>query len=154
MSLVEVLANVEIETHPGCIQYPSLWDFLKTLDNDAPGYDWLKRFFQPLTRMGVRTLDDMCIVSPESLHVFCGLPPIAVMDFYAHVVDAIEILHCSRNQGYFVCDVCQSPSSRWVVMITWVDDWQHWKTFQSAIGLARTEVETHNRIVMYRGCRV
>ena len=110
MSPVEVLANVEIETHPGCIQYPSLWDFLKALDNDAPGHDWLKRFFQPLTRMGVSTLDDMCIVSPESLHILYGLPLIAVMDFYAHVVDAIKILHCGQNQGYFVCDICQSPS--------------------------------------------
>ena len=45
----------------------------------------------------VRTLDDMTIVSPEAIYVFCKLNPFAIMDLYVHVVNAINALH--RTHG-------------------------------------------------------
>lgn len=63
--------------------------------------------------MGVKTLDDMCIVSPESLHVLYRLPPILVMDFYTHVVAAIEIVHATQCLDHGItCGVCQVQIAR------------------------------------------
>lgn len=91
-----ILVNVELETYPS-IQYPTLAEFLDRLDNEEPLRHWRERFFWPLRRLGVRTLDDMAIVSPESIFVFYGLNPIAIMDLYVHVVDTIDGLH--RDHG-------------------------------------------------------
>jgi len=40
--------------------------------------------------MGVTALDDMDLVTPESLHIFFGLPPITIMDFFAHADDMVQ----------------------------------------------------------------
>jgi hypothetical protein len=34
----------------------------------------------------------MCIVSPESLHIFYNLCPLMIMNFYVHVIDTINVL--------------------------------------------------------------
>lgn len=51
--------------------------------------------------MGVRALDDMELVTLESLHVFFQLPPIAIMDFFAHVHDTIECIDCGYPRYVF-----------------------------------------------------
>ncbi|KAG2056606.1 hypothetical protein BDR06DRAFT_969977 [Suillus hirtellus] len=61
-----ILTDVEIETDPS-IPYPTLEVFMVKLDNEEPGQRWSEIFLPPLRWMGVRTIDDMCIVLPKSL---------------------------------------------------------------------------------------
>ena len=91
-----ILVNVEFTTYP-FIQYPTLEVFLDRLDIDEPLWHWRETFFLPLQRLGVRTLDDMAIISPGFIFVFCKLNPIAIMDLYVHVVDTIDALHHSHG---------------------------------------------------------
>ena len=107
MTATEILSDVEITTYP-CLHYPPLSDFLTNLNKNQPGYNWQQWFLQPLTQMGVKILDDMCIVSPKSLHVLYCLPPILVMDFYTHVVAAIDIVHAMQCLDHgVICGACQ-----------------------------------------------
>ena len=104
----EILSDVEITTYP-CLSYPALTDFLRDLDANQPGYNWQQWFLGPLRWSGVRTLNDMWIALPESLHVLYGLPPILVMDFYTHVVAAIEMLHAAHCLEHgIICDTCRT----------------------------------------------
>ena len=91
-----ILINVDFITYP-FVQYPTLEAFLDRLDIDEPLRHWREVFLLPLQRLGVRTLDDMTIVSPEAIYVFCKLSPIAIMDLYVHVVETIDALHCSHG---------------------------------------------------------
>ena len=91
-----ILVDVEFIAYP-FVQYPTLEAFLDRLDIDEPLYHWREIFFLPLQRLGVRTLDDMTIVSPEAIYVFCKLNPFVIMDLYVHVVNAINALH--RTHG-------------------------------------------------------
>jgi hypothetical protein len=86
---------VQLETDPS-ISYPTLEVFMAKLDEEEPAQRWSETFLSPLIWMGVRTIDDMCIVSPESLSGFFNLSPIMVMDFFVHVVDAVSKLHARR----------------------------------------------------------
>jgi hypothetical protein len=86
-----ILIDVEIETDPS-IPYPTLEAFMEQLSNDEPARQWPELFLTPLKLMGVKTLDDMCIVSPESLHIFYNLCPLMIMNFYVHVIDTINAL--------------------------------------------------------------
>ena len=95
-SVPTILVNIEFNTYP-FVQYPTLEAFLDRLDIDKPSWHWREIFFLPLQRLGVRTLDDMMIVSPEAIFVFCKLNPIAIMDLYIHVVDTIDALHHSHG---------------------------------------------------------
>jgi hypothetical protein len=88
-----LLGNFEIQTYHPYIEYPSTKSFLKTLDNIEPSRRWSEQFLTPLTRMGVECLDDISIVTPESLHVFFGLPPIAIMDLFSCIFDTIRAIH-------------------------------------------------------------
>ncbi|KIK75784.1 hypothetical protein PAXRUDRAFT_784525 [Paxillus rubicundulus Ve08.2h10] len=101
----EILVNIDIKTYP-CILYPSLEKFLTSLNTADLNQGWSEQFFKPLKLSGVRSLDDMIIVSPQSLHVFYGLPPITIMDFYAHALESIELLHVTA--GTSICVICQS----------------------------------------------
>lgn len=91
-----ILTDVEIETDPS-ISYPTLEVFMAKLDDEEPGRRWSEIFLRPLRWMGVRTIDDMCIVSPESLSGFFNLSPIMVMDFYVHIVDALFALQARKR---------------------------------------------------------
>jgi len=95
-SALTILVNVEIITYP-FVQYPALEVFLDHLDIDEPGWHWQETFFLPLQWLGVHTLDDMMIVSPEAIFVFFELNPIAIMNLYVHVVNTIDALHCSHG---------------------------------------------------------
>ncbi|KIK36185.1 hypothetical protein CY34DRAFT_94853 [Suillus luteus UH-Slu-Lm8-n1] len=86
-----LLIDVEIETNPS-VSYPTLEDFMGQLNSDEPGRRWPELFLTPLKLMGVRMLDDMCIVSPKALHIFYQLPPMMIMDLYVHVIDTINAL--------------------------------------------------------------
>jgi hypothetical protein len=86
-----ILVDVEIESDPS-VSYPTLEAFMAKLENDEPGRQWQELFLTPLRLMGVRTLDDICIVSPESIFVLYGLCPVMIMDFYVHVIDTISTL--------------------------------------------------------------
>ena len=97
-SVPMILVNVDFITYP-FVQYPTLEVFLDHLDIDEPLWHWWEIFFLPLQRLGVRTLDDMEIISPGVIFVFCRLNPIAIMDLYIHVVDTIDALHHSHSIG-------------------------------------------------------
>ncbi|KAI6146034.1 hypothetical protein BKA82DRAFT_4010368 [Pisolithus tinctorius] len=105
-----ILVDYEITssaTH--IIYYPLLEDFLAKLDLLEPHRGWTAQFLIPLRRMGVIALDDMDLVTPESLHVFFGLPPIAIMDLFAHMHDMVERIHRahpldSRSRVFFNSD--------------------------------------------------
>jgi len=84
-----IIADVELQIHT-CICYPSIKQFLAQLEEVEPRRFWVKKFLGPLTSMGVRTLDDMEIVSPESLVVLYRLCPLMVMDFYIHVIQGLD----------------------------------------------------------------
>jgi hypothetical protein len=87
-----ILADVELQIHT-CICYPSIKEFLTQLGEMEPRRFWVKKFLGPLTSMGVRTLDNMEIVSPESLVVLHRLCPLMVMDFYIHVIKGLDESH-------------------------------------------------------------
>ena len=91
-----ILVNVEVITYP-FVQYPALEAFLDRLNIDEPLCHWRETFFLPLQWLGVHTLDDMTIVSPEAIFVFFKLNPIAIMDLYVHVVNTIDALHRSHG---------------------------------------------------------
>ncbi|KIK40324.1 hypothetical protein CY34DRAFT_107812 [Suillus luteus UH-Slu-Lm8-n1] len=95
-----ILTDVEIETDPS-ISYPTLEVFMAKLDDEEPGRRWSEIFLRPLRWMGVRTIDDMCIVSPESLSGFFNLSPIMVMDFYVHIVDALFALQARKSLSIY-----------------------------------------------------
>jgi hypothetical protein len=87
-----IISDVEIETHL-CSSYPSIEEFLINLERAEPRRQWVKKFLGPVTSMGVRTLDDMEIVSPESLTIFHKLCPLMVMDFFVHVINSLDEIH-------------------------------------------------------------
>ena len=91
-----ILVDFEIETFTPHVLYPSLHDFLAKLDSAEPHRNWLKLFLVPLTRLGVRHLDDIELVSPEYLYILYKLPPIIVMDFFSHIHDTIQTIHHAR----------------------------------------------------------
>ena len=91
-----ILVDYEITPSPHYTDYPVLEDFLEKLDLLEPHRDWSARFLIPLRRMGVTALDDMDLVTPESLHVFFGLPPITIMDFFAHANDMVQSIRVHR----------------------------------------------------------
>lgn len=88
-----ILIDFEIETFPLYISYPSLQDFLANLDCAEPHYQWSKKFLRPLTSMGVKSLDDIDLVTPESLYVFHRLPPIMIMDLFTRILEVINTIH-------------------------------------------------------------
>ena len=91
-----ILVDFEIETFTPHVLYPSLHDFLAKLDSAEPHRNWLKLFLVPLTRLGVRHLDDIELVSPEYLYILYKLPPIIVMDFFSRIHDTIQTIHHAR----------------------------------------------------------
>jgi len=91
-----ILVNVEITTYL-FVQYPALEAFLDRLNIDEPGWHWRETFFLPLQWLGVHTLDDMTIISPEAIFVFFELNLIAIMNLYVHVVNTIDALHRSHG---------------------------------------------------------
>ena len=68
-------------------------DFLETLDHAEPHRRWSEYFRIPLMRMGVDCLDDIDLVTPECLHLFFGLPPILIMDFFSRILETIQGIH-------------------------------------------------------------
>ena len=95
-SIPMILVNVDFITYP-FVPYLTLEAFLDGLDINEPLWHWREVFLLPLQRLGVKTLDDMTIISPEAIFVFCKLNPIAIMDLYVHVVDTIDALHRSHG---------------------------------------------------------
>lgn len=71
-------------------------DFLQALDCDEPYWHWSKHFHAPLMRMGVNHLDDIHLITPESLYLFFRLPPILIMDLFSRIVQAIQAIHQAR----------------------------------------------------------
>jgi len=88
-----ILVDYEITPSTQVASYPLLEDFLVNLDLLEPHRGWTAQFLIPLRKMGVSALDDMDLVTPESLYVFFRLPPIAIMDLFAHVHDTIQRIH-------------------------------------------------------------
>ena len=88
-----LLDNFEIQTYHLFIEYLSLKSFLEMLDNVEPNRGWLEHFLTPLTRMGVECLDDISIITPKALHLFFGLPPIAIMDLFCCIFETIQTIH-------------------------------------------------------------
>ena len=95
-----ILIDYEITPSTQVAFYPLLEDFLAKLDLLEPHRGWTTQFLIPLRSMGVTSLDDMDLVTPESLYVFFRLPPIAIMDLFAHVDDTIQRIHCQGQCGY------------------------------------------------------
>jgi hypothetical protein len=84
-----ILTNLEVETHSN-VSYPSIDDFLAKLDKAEPRRGWIEKFLHPLTSLGVRTLDDIEVISPECLTVFHRICPLMVMDFYVHIISYLD----------------------------------------------------------------
>ena len=91
-----ILDNEEIVTF-WHILYPSLESFLEELDHIEPHQNWSKQFLVPLRRMGVQSLGDMDMVTPESVHIFFKLLPIPIMDLFVRVHDIVETIHRTKN---------------------------------------------------------
>lgn len=91
-----ILVDEEIETFQE-ILYPSLEEFLEILDHREPHWDWSSQFLLPLKKMGVDTLDEIDLATPESLHILWGLPPIPVMDLFERVHDTIQSIHYAKH---------------------------------------------------------
>ena len=121
--IISVLTNVEIETDPS-VSYPTLEVFMAKLNNEEPTRRWSEIFLAPLRWMGVRTLDDMCIVSPGSLSVFFNLSPIMIMDLYVHVIDTIIALQSKKIKTWESGKKVQLTGSlvHWTLKISDHDD--------------------------------
>ena len=91
-----ILNNEEIVTFRH-ILYPLLESFLEELDHIKLHQNWSKRFLVPLRRMGVQSLGDMDMATPESLHIFFKLPPVLIMDLFVWVNNIIESIHCTKH---------------------------------------------------------
>ena len=91
-----IFVDEEIITFPH-ILYPSVEEFLENLDRIEPHRRWSRQFLIPLRKMGVWTLDDIDMATPECLYVFFKLPPIPIMDLFERVYDSIESIHRSTN---------------------------------------------------------
>ena len=65
-----VFVDEEIITFSPHILYPSVEEFLANLDRVEPHRHWSRQFLIPLKEMGVQTLDDIDMATPESLYVF------------------------------------------------------------------------------------
>ena len=91
-----ILDNEEIVTFQH-ILYPLLESFLEELDHIEPHQNWSKQFLVPLRRMGVQSLSDMDMVTPESVHIFFKLPPIPIMDLFVRVHNIVETIHRTKN---------------------------------------------------------
>lgn len=91
-----ILDNDEMATFRH-ILYPSLESFFQELDHIEPHQNWSKQFLVPLRRMGVESLGDMDMVTPESLHIFFKLPPVSIMDLFVRVHDIIESIHRTKH---------------------------------------------------------
>ena len=91
-----ILDNEEIITFRH-ILYPSLESFLGELDHIELHQNWSKQFLVPLRRMGVQSLGDMDMVTPESLHIFFKLLPVSIMDLFMRVHDIIESIHHAKR---------------------------------------------------------
>jgi len=101
MSSTTIITDVDLQIH-ACICYPSIKEFLIQLEGVEPRRLWVKKFLGPLTSMGVIMLDDMEIISPESLVVLYHLCPLMVMDFYVHVIRGLNESYsagCSGENG-------------------------------------------------------
>lgn len=96
VSILSGFDDLETQTYHPYIEYPSLESFLESLDNVELNQHWSEHFLTPLTRMGVQSLDDITLVTPESIHVFFKLPPIAIMDLFSHVLKAIHAIHRAK----------------------------------------------------------
>ena len=113
-----ILVDYEITPSAQVASYPLLEDFLAKLDLLEPHRGWTAQFLIPLRRMGVSALDDMDLVTPESLYVFFRLPPIAIMDLFAHMHDTIQRIHwhaccrCVPSTWYF--DLTRTSNSNTV----------------------------------------
>lgn len=88
-----ILVDFEIKTFSPYVLYPLLEDFLVKLNDDELHWHWSEQFFEPLTRMDVWHLDDIDLVTPESLHTFYKLPPIMIMDFFSCILEGIQTIH-------------------------------------------------------------
>ena len=93
---MSILDNEEIVTFQH-ILYPSLESFLDELDHIELHQNWSKQFLVPLRRMGVQSLGDMDMVTPESVHIFFKLPPVSIMDLFVWVHDIVETIHRTKN---------------------------------------------------------
>jgi len=102
-----LVSDVEIKTHL-CSFYPSIEEFLAKLERAEPRRQWVEKFLRPVTSMGVRTLDDMEIVSPESLTIFHKLCPLMVMDFFVHVVNGLDEIHACDLLKRKACSICMT----------------------------------------------
>lgn len=108
MSILQV--DFEIETFSPYISYPSLQDFLAGLDDAEPHCCWSENFLGPLTRMGVQSLDNIDLATPESLYVFHRLPPIMIMELFIHILEVVQSIH----QAYW-------RAVGWCADLTWND---------------------------------
>jgi hypothetical protein len=95
MSESSILTDLKLEIHP-YISYPSINEFLADLEKMEPRRGWIRIFDGPMTSMGVRTLDDMEIITPEWLTVFYRLCPVMVMDLYVHIADCFDKLEAGN----------------------------------------------------------
>ncbi|KAG1846260.1 hypothetical protein F4604DRAFT_1688466 [Suillus subluteus] len=95
MSESSILTDLEFEIHPD-ISYPSIGEILADLEKMEPRRGWIRIFHGPMTSMGVRTLDNMEIITPACLTVFHRLCPVMVMDFYVHIANCFDKLEASN----------------------------------------------------------
>lgn len=102
-----IISNVEFETHP-CSSYPSIEEFLINLESVEPRRQWVKKFLRPVTAMGVRTLDDIEMVSPDSLTILYKLCPLMVMDFFVHVINSLDEIHARDLLMRKTCSICMT----------------------------------------------
>jgi hypothetical protein len=96
--MVSIMTDLEIETYPS-FSYPSLKEFLARLEEEGPRRAWSETFAGPLTTMGVRNIDGVEIVSPESLVIFHKLCPLMVMDFFVFIIDCLDTIHAAGAHG-------------------------------------------------------
>jgi hypothetical protein len=96
--MASIVTDLEIESYPS-FSYPSLKEFLARLDKEEPRRAWSEIFIGPLTSMGVRNIDEIEIVSPESLIILHKLCPLMVMDFFVFIIDHLDAIHAAGGRG-------------------------------------------------------
>ncbi|KAG2738152.1 hypothetical protein P692DRAFT_20759488 [Suillus brevipes Sb2] len=96
--MASIITDLEIESYPS-FSYPSLKEFLAKLEEEEPRRAWSETFTGPLTSMGVRNIDEIEIVSPESLIILHKLCPLMVMDFFVFIINCLDAIHAAGAHG-------------------------------------------------------
>lgn len=140
---IGILVDIEIRTYP-CMPYPSLEEFLASLEEAEPDYGWTERVLVPLKRSGIHTLEHVEVDTPLLLHTFFGVPAIVVMDLFSYVLETIEHIHQTESHDSSVCVGCRGQATRYGLYLPLLTSLTEHNRCSSPSHLPPVDVDDHD----------